>query len=117
MILGDEVERKLSAMWPDPAQREVVRAQLERYGKETYEKEVDRIRLAILKLCDARTEKVAELVTAAKRDYRDVILWAEYPEESRALWSLRADLTAEERRRLDDVRRRDREQYRNWRRE
>lgn len=27
--------------------------------------------------------KVSELVAVAKRDYRDILFWAEYPEEAR----------------------------------
>lgn len=46
-------------------------------------------------------DRVAELVGAAKRDYRDVLMWAEYPGESQALWALRSDLSKEERLRLE----------------
>lgn len=41
-------------------------------------------------------------------------MWAVYPSEGQALWALRRDLTEEERRRLDELRRLDREQYRKW---
>lgn len=81
---------------------------------ETYERETERVRLAILKLCDARADRVVELVAAAERDYRDVLMWAEYPGEGRALWALRTDLSEEERLRLEALRRQDRQQYLDW---
>ena len=34
-------------------------------------------------LRDGSEEKVRVYVTVAKRDYREVLFWAEYPEESR----------------------------------
>ena len=114
MASGEEVARKLDSMWPDLEERERVLAELLRYGQEKHEQEGERVRLAILKLCEGRSGRVAELVSIAKRDYRDVLMWAEYPAEGQALWSLRPDLTDEERRRLEELRREDRTQYRDW---
>jgi hypothetical protein len=114
MAGGEAVRRKLEAMWTQPAEREQVLSELQRYGQETYEREVDRVRLAILKLCEGRRDRVTELVAAAKRDYRDVLLWAEYPAEGQALWSARAHLSEEERRRLEALREQDRRQYQEW---
>ena len=113
----DDVGRKLSSMWPDPAERESVRLELQSYGTQSYEREAERVRLAILKLCDGQADRVAGLVAAAKRDYRDVLMWAEYPAEGQALWALGPDLTDEQRARLEEVRKQDREQYRKWREE
>src|SRR6266581_2163750 len=56
---------------------------LDDYGVESYERERERVQLAILKLSEGNEEKLRELVAVAKRDYRDVLFWAEYPEESR----------------------------------
>ena len=56
---------------------------LDSYGVEPYEGERERVQLAILKLSAGSEEKVREYVAVAKRDYRDVLFWAEYPEESR----------------------------------
>ena len=36
-----------------------------------------------MKLSAGSEEKVREYLAVAKRDYRDVLFWAEYPEESR----------------------------------
>src|SRR5947208_16314051 len=56
---------------------------LDSYGVESYERERERVQLAILKLSAGNEEKVCEFVAVAKRDYRDVLFWAEYPEEAR----------------------------------
>src|SRR5438270_10535367 len=56
---------------------------LDTYGVESYERERERVQLAILKLSQGNEEKVREFVAVAKHDYRDVLFWAENPEESR----------------------------------
>ena len=110
----EEVARKVGGMWPDPATQERVMAKLQGYGEKEHEREASRVRLAILKLCDSREDGLPELVAAAKRDYRDVLMWAEYPSEGRAVWTVGDDLSAEERRRLEDIREEDRRQYQDW---
>jgi hypothetical protein len=56
---------------------------LDSYGVEPYERERERVQVAILKLSAGSEAKVREYVAVAKRDYRDVLFWAEYPEESK----------------------------------
>jgi len=56
---------------------------LDSYGVERYERERERVQVAILKLSAGSEAKVREYVAVAKRDYRDVLFWAEYPEESK----------------------------------
>ncbi len=56
---------------------------LDSYGVEPYERERERVQLAVLELGAGSEEKIREYVAVAKRDYRDVLFWAEYPEESR----------------------------------
>ena len=56
---------------------------LDSYGVEPYERERERVQVAILKLSAGSEEKVREYLAVAKRDYRDVLFWAEYPEESK----------------------------------
>jgi len=112
--LSPAVTGRIDAAWADEDVRAILRDALAGYGVEVYEREADRVRLAILKLAAGDANEALSLVAAAKRDYRDVLMWAEYPEEGRTLWSLRPALTADERARLDDIRHRDREQYRAW---
>ena len=111
---AQDLARKLLAMWPDAAARGRVAADLKKYGGAPHEREADRVALAILKLSDGDESKIANLVVAAKRDYRDVLLWAEYPTEAKTLWSLHPELTEDEKQRLDDIRRQDRQQYLAW---
>ena len=56
---------------------------LDRYGVESYERERERVQLAILKLSEGNEKKLREFVAVAKRDYRDVLFWSENPEEAR----------------------------------
>lgn len=56
---------------------------LDTYGVESYERERERVQMAILKLSEGSELKLREYLTVAKRDYRDVLFWAEYPKESR----------------------------------
>jgi hypothetical protein len=56
---------------------------LDTYGVESYERERERVQLAILKLSEGSEEKLREFIAVAKRDYRDVLFWAENPEEAR----------------------------------
>jgi len=56
---------------------------LDSYGVDRHERERERVQLDIVKLSAGSEAKVREYVAVAKRDYRDVLFWAEYPEESR----------------------------------
>ncbi|MBI4558408.1 MAG: hypothetical protein HY706_12575 [Candidatus Hydrogenedentes bacterium] len=73
------LNRQLPRIFPDPSMQARVRQELARYGTESYEREVPRVHLCILKLCSGNAGKVRELVEMAKQDYRDVIAWAQYP--------------------------------------
>ena len=60
-------------------------ALLDSYGTEEHEGEKERVQLAILKLCDEdNLDDPSRYVDAAKRDYRDVLAWAEYPNQMKA---------------------------------
>jgi len=78
----DEVVASVEATFPKESWARVLEL-LDSYGIESYERDRDRVQLAILTLCAGCEEKVREYVAVAKRDYRDVLFWAEYPEESR----------------------------------
>ena len=78
----DEVVAAVEATFPESAHARVLKL-LDSYGVESYERERERVQLAILKLSEGSEEKLREFVAVAKRDYRDVLFWAEYPEEAR----------------------------------
>jgi hypothetical protein len=72
----------LHACFPKSAWARVL-ALLDTYGVASHEREVARVQLAILKLSEGSEEKLREYIAVAKRDYRDALYWAEYPDESK----------------------------------
>ena len=75
------VLKKIRQVFPDKEESKIL-AILEVYGIEPYEKEKYRVYLAILKLCDEEIlTEPSEYVKVAKQDYRDVLAWAEYPNQ------------------------------------
>ena len=60
-----------------------VLALLDRYGTRRFERERERVQLAILKLSGGDIEKLRHGLDVARRDYRDVLYWAEYPDRSK----------------------------------
>src|ERR1700731_3917491 len=78
----DEVLAAVQKAFPESSQTQVLES-LDNYGIESYEHERERVQLAILKLSEGNEEKLREFAAIAKRDYRDVLFWVEYPEESR----------------------------------
>ncbi len=78
----DEVIAVVQKTFPESAHSCVLEL-LDSYGVESYERERERVQLAILKLSEGNEEKLREFVQVAKRDYRDVLFWAENPEEAK----------------------------------
>ena len=78
----EEVVAAVRRTFPESAHARVLEL-LDAYGVESYERERERVQLAILKLSEGNEEKLGELVAVAKRDYRDVLFWAENPEEAK----------------------------------
>src|SRR5437867_1987575 len=78
----DEVVAVVQQIFPETSYSRVLEL-LGTYGVESYERERERVQLAILKLSEGNEEKLREFVAIAKRDYRDVLFWAENPEEAR----------------------------------
>src|SRR6266404_464647 len=78
----DEVLAVVQKTFPESNWPRVLQL-LDGYGVESYERERERVQLAILKLSKGNEDKLREFVAVAKRDYRDVLFWAENPEEAR----------------------------------
>src|SRR6266403_1792436 len=78
----DEVVAAIKATFPESSRARVLEL-LDSYGVESYERERERVQLAILKLSEGNEEKLREFVAVAKRDYRDVLFWTENPEEAK----------------------------------
>jgi hypothetical protein len=92
-----------------PEQFDVAMAVLNQYGLEKWEREQARVRIAILKLVNGDPEKLKQAIETAKRDYRDVLAAAEYPEYFRS-WG-RAGLSRRDAKRFIDA---DWLQYETW---
>ncbi len=78
----DDVLASVQAAFPEGGRQGALDL-LDTYGIESYERERERVQLAILQLSEGSEIKLREYLAIAKRDYRDVLFWAEYPEESR----------------------------------
>ena len=112
--LSPDVVQRVDLLWSDAGDRRRICEALATYGVESYEREAERVQLAILKLSEGTEEKALAMVAAAKQDYRDVLMWAEYPEQGSTPPLPPRILTKAERNHLERVRRRDRKQYEAW---
>ncbi len=69
-------------------------ALVDEYGIENYEREVDRVKLAILDVSNGRMTRLPYFVKCAKIDYRDLLTGAKLgpmTEEEEAEWQASAD--------------------------
>jgi len=105
-----KVHEKVVEYWPD-ANPDDILSSLDQYGQEGTERGRARVQLAVLKLCEGDRSRLEDLVRMAKTDYRDVLAYAEYPEEMRLGFVGMRQLSKEE---AEAVRRRDRQQYLEW---
>ena len=69
--------RKLSALFPQGSLLKRAETALNRYGAQPHERDVFRVRLAVLKLSEGDLEKIEAHTMRAKQDDRDVLAWAE----------------------------------------
>jgi hypothetical protein len=105
-----QVLEKIAQYWPDLDLEQILQVldgidQAGSAGGRT------RVQLAVIKLSEGRRERLEEPVEMARKDYRDVLAYAEYPEEMRAGFPDLKGLSPQE---LEALRRRDREQYLRW---
>ena len=78
----DKIVTVVQKTFPETSYSRVLEL-LDTYGVESYERERERVQRAILKLSDGNEARLREFVAVAKRDYRDVLFWADNPEEAR----------------------------------
>jgi hypothetical protein len=103
----DIVLKIIRRVFPQNDEREIL-VLLQKYGVEEHETGQDRVYLAILKLCDE--EKLTDpshYVNIAKQDFRDVLAWAEYPNQMKFGYTKDPVKTAE-------LIKKDQEQYQAW---
>jgi hypothetical protein len=83
---------------------------LNEYGTKDWQRGLDRVRLAVLKLAGGDFQALRREIDVAKSDYRDVLAYAEYPEYMQKV-SPSAGLAGHER---DKIIRADWKQYQSW---
>jgi hypothetical protein len=105
----ERVLAKVRAVFPAAEQERVLEA-LGKIQGDSPEGQV-RTQLAVLKLADGHTDRVLELVTLARSDFRDVVAPAEYPQQTTLGFASYAGLPEAERARLAQE---DRAQYLAW---
>jgi len=108
-VSSEDVERIIIRDFSIDSHDEV-RQILFRYGTESYQREVDRVRLAILKLASGDIGQLRHKLENACCDYRDTILAAEYPSYCKKMFKIDS-LPPEERKKITDS---DRDQYEKW---
>ena len=107
---SDVVLYKIKQYWPDEDADEVLKI-LSAYGTQEMERGKIRVYLAILKLCEGDLTKLNEYVQMAKRDFRDVLAFAEYPEQMKMGFIKMRALTPSDR---EAMKQRDAKQYSEW---
>jgi len=108
-VSAADVERVVRRDFP-PEQVESVLSLLNEYGVEDWQREADRVRLAVLKLANRDLQQVRDWIGQAKMDYRDVLGPAEYPLYGKK-WGRMDRLTEEEQKKIIDA---DWAQYEKW---
>lgn len=72
----DDVVAAVRASFPNSS-AETILSVLDLYGTESYEREKERVQLAVIALSEGKEDKLLDLVRIAKTDYRDVLAWYE----------------------------------------
>jgi hypothetical protein len=85
----NDVVRVIRRDFPGLSEGDIL-AVLDLYGKASWERERDRVQLAILKLADGDLKALKRHTEAACCDYRDILAPAEYPKHSKLGWSARS---------------------------
>lgn len=108
-VTGADVERIVRRDFPADRIVEVL-VMLDEYGKETWQREPHRVRLAALKLAAGDIKRLRYEIEAAKRDYRDVLGPAEYPGYTKRMFRI-GELAQDEQQRIIDA---DWRHYQDW---
>ena len=76
------VAAAVRASFPD-TEPDAILALLDEYGVEAYQRERDRVQLAIVDLSEGDQAKLRYFLEVAKQDYRDVLFWSDNPAEAK----------------------------------
>lgn len=103
----DDILRIVKRDFPDDDAKEILGI-LNRYGTEEWEREPHRVQAAALKLSAGNKAKLVNEIDNAKADYRDTLLYAEYPNYQKKIFK---KLNDTEKEKIYQV---DLEQYLAW---
>jgi hypothetical protein len=109
-VTESDVERIVRRDFPKD-QFDSVMAVLNEYAESKLSKECPRVQIAALKLAQGNLESLRRQISTAKRDYRDVLAAAEYPEYMRAGMFQVRRLSHKEQQRIVNS---DWDQYQRW---
>ena len=101
-VTAADVDRIVARDFP-PGQRDEVHRLLATLGANAK----PRLQLAILKLARGELARVVSHLAMAKRDWRDVLMWAEYPADAKLSWNIPPEAH-------HDAYKSDWEQYQAW---
>ena len=108
-ISAEDVDRLIRRDFP-LEQFADVKAVLTEYQSGPWKVSADRVRMAVLKLSDGDLTRLRTHIEMAKRDFRDVLAYAEYPAYMRTGFGV-GNLPKTEQSRIID---RDWQQYEEW---
>jgi|SRR5689334_5067794 hypothetical protein len=73
-----DVEEAVARLFPG-SDKQTILSILDEYGIRDWERERERVQLAILKLSAGDEQRLLDFTGVAKQDYRDVLMWADNP--------------------------------------
>lgn len=79
--LSAVLERDLADRFA-PADRRTAHVMLSQYGLSRHERDVEHVRRAMLALSGGNLGRLGYYLAAAQRDYRDVLYWAQHPDQA-----------------------------------
>ena len=74
LLLREDVIQAIGEVFPNEDLQTVLDVMNE-YGKQPFERDTERVQVASIRLSDGNVDKLLQLVSDAKRDYRDVLSW------------------------------------------
>jgi hypothetical protein len=79
--LSAVLERELADRFA-PADRRTAHVMLSQFGLSPRERDVEHVRRAMLALSGGSLARLGYYLAAAQRDYRDVLYWAQHPDQA-----------------------------------
>ena len=79
--LSGDLERALAREFA-PDEQTVARGMLAAYGGAEHQREVERVRRALLALSRGKLAYLGHYLAVAQHDYREVLYWADHPEQA-----------------------------------